>query len=350
MANTIASLAVNVVANTKQLVKGLGKATKATKSFAKKIGGITKSVVKFGTALTAAAAAAAIAFVNSQRHIIDALGKTADKLGVNVELLQRYQHVAELSGLSTEIFDTALQRIVRRAGEAANGTGEAVKAFEELGISADKFIRLGMDEQMRTLAKAFEGVETQADKVRLMMKLADTEGVGLVNMVGKGSEALAQMEKQADATGRALTREQVAAVEKMNDTIANMVESIVRMGRHLVADLVPVILDVARITTKWATEFGGWLKFATNGAEDLSQALSGIRRELDQMYQQKAPKWLTFLTNMGRDLASRNAQARFFMPEGAFNDPSLQNFQSVGGPQQQPILANPANINAPGGY
>ena len=69
---------------------------------------------------------------NSRRRRPDR--QTADKLGVGVEELQRMRYAADLSGISTQTFDMALQRFTRRAAEAAAGTGEAKDALAALGI------------------------------------------------------------------------------------------------------------------------------------------------------------------------------------------------------------------------
>jgi hypothetical protein len=55
----------------------------------------------------------------------DAIGKTADKIGVGVEALQGLRFAAKASGVEQQTLDMALQRFTRRAAEAANGAGEA---------------------------------------------------------------------------------------------------------------------------------------------------------------------------------------------------------------------------------
>jgi hypothetical protein len=93
----------------------------------------TKAVSGLGLAVTGTAAAVA-AFAKVNFDAIDRLGKTASKLGVNVELLQSMRYAAEQTGIAQNTLDMALQRFIRRAGEAAKGTGEAKGALRDLGI------------------------------------------------------------------------------------------------------------------------------------------------------------------------------------------------------------------------
>lgn len=65
----------------------------------------------------------------------------------------------------------AMQRMTRRAAEAAQGTGEAQKAIKELGIDAVKFSNLSLEEKMYQLSDALQGVGNESDQLRIAFKL-----------------------------------------------------------------------------------------------------------------------------------------------------------------------------------
>jgi hypothetical protein len=52
----------------------------------------------------------------------DAIGKSADKIGVGVEALPELRFAAKASGVEQQTLDRALQRFTRRAAGAAQGT------------------------------------------------------------------------------------------------------------------------------------------------------------------------------------------------------------------------------------
>ena len=169
---------------------------KTKKGFASVTGGLKRvagSVLNMKTAIVGAVGAGGFgALIQSSINAGDELAKTADKLGVTTEALSGLRHAAELTGVSTGTMDMALQRFTRRAAEAAKGTGEAKGALQELGIDAESLVRLPLDQQMNVVADAMQGVGTQSDRVRLAMKLFDSEGVALVNTLGGGADALKQ--------------------------------------------------------------------------------------------------------------------------------------------------------------
>jgi hypothetical protein len=89
-----------------------------------------------GRALAGVATAGGLAaLVDRSISATDAIGKTADKIGVGVEALQELRFAAKASGVEQQTLDMALQRFTRRAAEAAQGTGEAKDALAQMGIA-----------------------------------------------------------------------------------------------------------------------------------------------------------------------------------------------------------------------
>lgn len=115
----------------------------------------------------------------------DQLGKTAVRLGVTTKELQALRFSAEQSGVEVRTFDIALQRFTRRSSEASKGTGETIKAFDELGISLfrnDGSLKSN-SALLLEVAEGLKNTTNQADRVRLAFKFFDAEGVKVVNML-----------------------------------------------------------------------------------------------------------------------------------------------------------------------
>ena len=226
--------------------KGLGSATRGIKA-------VAGAALNLKTALLGVAGVAGFGLVvKSSLQTTDQLAKTARKIGTTTEALSRMRYAAELTGVSTATMDMALQRFTRRTAEAAKGTGEAKGALRELNIDAKAMLNLPLDEQMKELSKAFETVKTPADKVRLAMKLFDSEGVALVNTLGLGKEALEEMMGEADALGIVLSRKAAQGVEDANDSFTRLRTLLRGFTDQTVAKLAPAL---ELVTTK-LVEFG----------------------------------------------------------------------------------------------
>ena len=97
-------------------LKGLGRQAELLRAGIRTLGG----------ALIGAATVGGLgALIDRSISAADAIGKTADKIGVGVEALQELRFAAKASGVEQQTLDMALQRFTRRAAEAAQGTSEA---------------------------------------------------------------------------------------------------------------------------------------------------------------------------------------------------------------------------------
>src|SRR5690606_30253153 len=134
---SLGTLTLDLVARTAGFERGLDKAGRKSKSTMKQLEKDVNKAAKALAGLGVAVGAAATAMVVSSMKTSDALAKQARLLGFTTESLATYRLLAEQAGISSQTFDTAIQRMVRRTAEAAKGTGEAVNALKELGLSAE---------------------------------------------------------------------------------------------------------------------------------------------------------------------------------------------------------------------
>jgi hypothetical protein len=214
------------------------------------LGLVRKALFNFKVGLTAVAGAAGIGLlVKSSLQSIDTLGKTAQKLGVTSQALQKLRYASNLAGVETRTVDMAVQRFTRRLSEAANGTGEAKDALKELGLNAKELAKQPLDKQMLKLADAFDNVQSSGDKVRLAFKLFDSEGVAFVNTLQGGSAALQQMFQEAEGLGFILSSGAVKGVEETNDAMMKLGVMLGGVRDQIVAGLAPafrMIVDLIR--------------------------------------------------------------------------------------------------------
>ncbi len=260
----------------KGLVVGLGKLIKRLASVSLKIG-----------AVAAVAGAGIFAMmIKSSMSATDNLAKTARKIGTTTEALSKMRYAAHLTGVASTTMDMALQRFTRRTAEAAKGTGEAKDALKELGINARQMLKLPLEEQMLELSKAFEDFSS-ADKVRLAMKLFDSEGVALVNTLGLGKEALQEMMGEAAALGIVMSTDAANGVEDANDAFSKLGFLFKGIRDQLTGALAPALEELAtalkdKIQAGIDAAGGSVEDFARILAVDIMQAimtaLSGLQK------------------------------------------------------------------------
>lgn len=259
------------------------KTKKALSSIRGGISGVTGSLFSMQSAIVGVVGAAGFgALIKSTLSSADALGKTADKLGVTTEALAGLRRAAELTGVSAGTMDTAMQRLTRRLSEVAEtGAGPAAKALDEMGIKAEEILKLPLDQQMGIIADQMNNASTQADKVRLAFALFDTEGVDLVNTLAAGSAGLAEMVTEADELGLTLSRIEVAQIEAANDQFTRLGAATQGAANQITAALAPALTVAADQLLDLTGKTDFWGETTTNVINALLTGYGYVREALN---------------------------------------------------------------------
>jgi len=225
-------IAISALDNSRAALRGVAGSLKA----------VTAAAFSMRTALVAAGAATGMGLLIKQSvNATDALAKTASRIGTTTKELQKLQFASEISGLSVEQANMALQRFSRRAAEAARGTGEAQGVIRELGLDAKVLAQLPLSEAMLELADAFENVNGGTQQLRVAFKLFDSEGAGMVTMLNQGSEAMRELFQEAEALGFLLSANAVAGVEETQDAFTRLAYVLAGLRDQFVAVIAPAI-------------------------------------------------------------------------------------------------------------
>ena len=259
--------------------KGFGSATKGLKA-------VAGAVLNAKTAIVGLVGAAGFgALIASSLRATDTLTKTANKIGTTTEALGALRYAADLTGVSTQTMDMALQRFTRRTAEAAKGMGEAKGAIKELGLNARELNRMSLDERMIVLADAFKDVTSESDRLRLAFKLFDSEGAALVNTLSQGGDALKEMLGEAKALGLAMSSNAARGVEDASDAITKLLSLGRGVRDQFTAALAPAIESVVTRLTEFfetiAKDEGGVEKWAQGLAKGFLQSIATVVRSLD---------------------------------------------------------------------
>jgi hypothetical protein len=221
------------------------KTAAAFKSVGNSAAAATVKIAKIGAAFATAGVAAGVALTKMSMQNVDALAKVSDRLGIATQSLAGLQHAANLAGVESATLEKSLVKLAVGVSDAADGTGIAKDAFIELGLSAALLEKMPIDQQMLKVADAMQGVELQADKVRLATELFGARGVAVLNMLGGGSKNLIEMAKEADHLGIAINRVDAAKIELANDAVERAKGVFTGLGNQLATSFSPLIMTVA---------------------------------------------------------------------------------------------------------
>jgi|GEM_PF-2436176 len=232
------SIVIDLLANTGSFITDMKRAKGSLKKFS--------VVAKAASGTVSAVGAALTAMVQSHINAIDNLANKANMIGTSTEKLSALRYAAEqMAAVGSGTFDNALRRMTRRIHEASEGTGPAAKALEQLGLNARELAQLMPDEQFKRLADAMKAAENQGLQLSTTMKIFDTEGMPLVNMLREGGAAIAEMEAEAAQLALTVDGHTAAAAQRFAseiDTLNRMKQS---FTNQLTAELLPSLLALS---------------------------------------------------------------------------------------------------------
>lgn len=269
----IARLTVALYANSAQFVAELQRSQKKAQTWSSQVSSAFK-ISATATAVAATASVAALTAVYAQQsQLIDQTAKMSDSLGMTTESFTQLRYAANLTGAS-EAFDSAMESMVVKLGEAVNGSGEAVDALDMLGLSAVNLGKLTPDQQLYTLADAINQVDNASQKAFLVDSIFG--GTEFVNMMNQGSQGLKAMAEEANVLGITLTRVDAAKIEMANDAMYRTQVIMSGWQQQISVELAPLVASLADEMTRAAKSAGGMGVVVTESLESIIKGVGFV--------------------------------------------------------------------------
>lgn len=204
-------------------------------AIAASLAGVTAGAYAASTAISTIADSALTAIDR-----IDAIGDSAQALGMQASAFQRITIAATLADAPVESLANALGKMESLLGESSP---EAVKKFEAIGLSAEKLRRLAPDEQFRRVASAIEALPDRPAQLSAITDIFGKSNRELVNLI----DGMAEFEREANKF--TLTESQFAAVGDADMAFKRLGLTVEGIQNQLGAELSPAIADAVNAVT-----------------------------------------------------------------------------------------------------
>lgn len=226
--SVVGTLAVRIKGDSSDLDKTLKSTTSSLAGFAKRAG-----------AAAALATTAFVAFSKQTINTFDRISKLSVQAGITTESLSALGYAADLSGLSTEQLASNLGRLTKGMNDAAQGIGEAKKAFDVLGVDGGS-VRTA-DEALLQIADKFQAMPDGAKKTALAMQLFGRSGMQMIPFLNQGRDGLDAMRKEAELFGRVISTKAGKAAEDLNDNISRLASVVQGFFFEAISDVLPTL-------------------------------------------------------------------------------------------------------------
>lgn len=174
--------------------------------------------------------------------------------GLSTDQLQEYAYMAELVDTDVGTITGSLTKLTNNMQSASNGTGDAYKAFQQLGIdvtNADGSLRDAndvFDEAIDKLGK----VENQTERDALTMDLFGRSGKELNPIIDAGSEALDQFRQEAYDMGYVLDNDTLQSLGGIDDSMQRLHNAFDTVKNQIAVALAPVVAEITDAFVEWA--------------------------------------------------------------------------------------------------
>lgn len=204
---TIASLIVDVAANTAKL-------TKDVEEVHGKLDRITSVAGTVGKALTAAFTVTAI--IGATKQVLDhavALTDLAAKTGISTTGLQKFDLAFKASGVS---LDTVSASVTKLANNIVGGDKSAVGALEKMGVSVTALKGMAPEQQFTVVADAIGKIPNPTERAYAAMQVFGKGGAELLQAL---DGHLAETTKGFEDMGLIINEQTIAAADRFGDQL-----------------------------------------------------------------------------------------------------------------------------------
>lgn len=312
------------IVKTESRLKGLEAQTKETGNAMEDAGSKTSSFGdKLKTGLQAGAKAAGVAiaavgtavvagakaltdFTVAGAQYADTVITDATVTGIATDKLQEYQYAAELIDVSTDTLTKSMTKNISSMKSAAKGTGEAAKAYKELGVEvtdADGNLR-DSQEVYWELIDALGQVENETQRDALAMSVLGKGAQELNPLIEAGSERMNELGQQAREAGAVLSDDALNSFGAFDDQLQYLKVNSEAAKRALGTVLLPTLTKLATSGNNLVTKFTKSLADANGDIGKMADAVGDLIPEIINEIVSGLPEILSAAERIVSSLAS----------------------------------------------
>jgi hypothetical protein len=247
------------------LKRGTKKASNALQAFNNKTKITSKGLAKMAAVAAVAATAIGVKLVKDSLSAIDAQAKLAKQLGTSSASLAVLGRAADMSGISMGSIEKGAKNLEVAMGEAAGGTGEALKTLERLNLTFEDLEGLSLDEKILAVNKSLEENIPASERASAAADLFGKKaGFAIAQL---NPETIAEATRQVEGMGLAISDVDAAKIEAANDAMGAVGLAVEGVVSQFTIALAPVLEDIATSFQEAAIESGGFKEEALSAAE-----------------------------------------------------------------------------------
>jgi hypothetical protein len=228
-------LGIQLPAGAQEAVNGLGGVNVAAGAAVFGLAALVTAIVKVEKAL--------IDVTKESAKFADDILTMSMTTGQSAEQLQEFSYAAELIDVSIDTLQTSLTKLTNNMQNAMNGTGDAKKAFEQLGIAvtdSEGNMRTANDVFYETI-DALGKVGNATERDALSMDIFGRSAQDLNPLIIQGSDTLREYADEAHNVGYVLDNEALSALGAVDDGFQRLQTTQDAVKNNMAAEFAPYL-------------------------------------------------------------------------------------------------------------
>lgn len=228
-------LGIQLPAGAQEAVNGLGGVNVAAGAAVFGLAALVTAIVKVEKAL--------IDVTKESAKFADDILTMSMTTGQSAEQLQEFSYAAELIDVSVDTLQTSLTKLTNNMQNAMNGTGDAKKAFEQLGIAvtdSEGNMRTANDVFYETI-DALGKVGNATERDALSMDIFGRSAQDLNPLIIQGSDTLREYADEAHNMGYVLDNEALSALGAVDDGFQRLQTTQDAVKNNMAAEFAPYL-------------------------------------------------------------------------------------------------------------
>ena len=247
---------VEIGADPKKFFAALGKVNQQIGKLGSAISSAGVKMSALGAGIVTPVFAATVAFADAGSALFDMSKRT----GVATEALSVLKFAADQTGTDMGGVEVALKKMQKTLFAAGNGSKEAAKALEMVGLSASDLAGLSADEQLGKIADGLMAIQDPGTRAAVAMQIFGKSGTDILPLLDGGSAGLKAFAEQARKLGLVMDKETAAKADELGDSI-DALKAAMRVAFIQVGSAVaPMLTELAKGLALIAANAGAFIR------------------------------------------------------------------------------------------
>jgi len=220
------------------------------KKLQKEMGNLAKSFNQAGAFLTknltlpmAAAATAIGALSLKTGEYASKLSSLEQETGLTSDTLQEFEHVAKVTGGSSDALFGSITALTNKLPEIAQGSGDAAKALDQLGINvtnADGSYR-DMNQLFPEIIGKLSGIEDITTRNTIATDIFGKKSKELATFMGMSASEMNKLRGEAHGMGLVMSKDALKSADDFRIGVENLKAQLVAVGHDVATKVIPIL-------------------------------------------------------------------------------------------------------------